>query len=99
MIAPQQVGQLHMNQGDAATALAYSRKAKDLDPDFCDADYNAALAHAKLGDLTSARPLLNASLHCTFVATGAFENLQRVWRHLLAQPGGNQVHGGSCTTA
>jgi hypothetical protein len=53
---------------------------------------SAALAHAKLGDLTAARPLLNASLHCTFVATGAFMNLQRLWQHLLAQPGGKQAH-------
>jgi hypothetical protein len=28
-----------MNKGDASQALAYSLKAKALDPDFCDADY------------------------------------------------------------
>lgn len=83
-----QLSQLEMNRGDAAASLRRSLRAKELDPDFCDADYSAALAYAKLGDIAKARPLLNASLYCTFTATGAFENLQRVWRHLLALPGG-----------
>lgn len=46
-------------------------------------DYTQALAYASLGSIDKAKTLLKKSLHCVFTSTGAFNNLQLIWKHQL----------------
>jgi len=85
-----QIGQLWMERGEPLKALRYHEKALALDPDFCDANYTLALAHASLGNWTTSKNLLRASLPCVFTSSSAFQNLQKVWQHQLSLPGGRE---------
>jgi tetratricopeptide (TPR) repeat protein len=78
-----QVGQLWMNKQNPTMALSYYKKAAEIDPEFCDADYTQALAYAALGDIGKAKILLKKSLYCVFTSNGAFSNLQLIWKHEL----------------
>ena len=51
-------------------------------------DFTSALAYASLGNFGGAIRGFRKSLFCVFTSNGAFRDIQKVWSHMLAAPGG-----------
>lgn len=72
-----------MTEGNLEMALRYHEKAAQLDPEFCDADLDMAIAHFGLGNVYLSKQLFRNSLNCLYTLSQAFPNLKLVWEHEL----------------
>jgi len=83
-----QLAKLYMGKSDLATARRFIDTARDIDPDFCDADHQHALLlmfHEQ--DFDAAMDVLADNLKCIYTNKQSFELLNKVWAEQLAMPG------------
>ena len=92
----QQFGQIQLNHASPMDPTAYKSagarakaakhaealflRAREIDPDFCDIDFNLGMVSAGRHDYGTASELFKKSLHCVFTSQRAFSNLQLIWQ-------------------
>mmetsp|Transcript_46174 Transcript_46174/g.106573 ORF Transcript_46174/g.106573 Transcript_46174/m.106573 type:complete len:228 (+) Transcript_46174:1757-2440(+) len=94
-----QTGKRLLGSGDTTGALVRFALAREIDPDFCDLDFEEAKVRLMLGQAKAALPLLHNSLQCPFTVNGAAPMLMEVYKQLLSQyPNDSWLHGMAAST-
>lgn len=81
----QQLGQVRLADGDTDEAFRLFTRAREIDPEFCDIDFNLGMYYTAVNDAGGATRHLTAALDCPYAALKAWPNLQAVWELLAAR--------------